>query len=282
MCPSGHRTGSCRRSGTPGDPRERPAEIDTRLDTGTVKEIRMRLQRLGDKQRAKFLRGFFKTGPGGYAEGDRFLGIRVPELRKLANEYKALTIHEALSLLKSLIHEERLFALLMLIKAFSRGDASAQKEVYEVYLDNRQHVNNWDLVDISAPHIVGAFLIDRSKETLYRLAKSKSLWERRIAVIATFYFIKCHHFSETLEIAEMLLLDKEDLIHKATGWMLREIGKRDLACEESFLKAHCRKMPRIMLRYAIERFPQSKRQMYLDGTIVFAGCFPGDVTSRIG
>jgi len=233
----------------------------------TVKEIRMRLQKLGDKEKAQFLQGFFKTGLGGYGEGDIFLGIRAPELRKVSNEYKTMAIQEVLSLLRSPVHEERAFALLVLIRIFSKGNESVRKQVYEVYLDNRQYINNWDLVDISAPHIVGAFLIDRSKKPLYQLAKSNNLWERRIAVMATFYFIRCHQFSEALKIAEMLLLDKEDLIHKGVGWMLREIGKRDPIAEEVFLRAHYKLMPRTMLRYAIERFPEDLRQRYLKGEV---------------
>ena len=232
-----------------------------------VKEIRTRLQKLQDKQKAKILQGFFKTGPGEYGEGDIFLGIRVPDLRKLSNECKSLTAEEVLPLLRSPIHEERLFALLILVRAFSKGDGSVRKQIYRMYLDNTRHINNWDLVDISAPHIVGAFLIDKSSRPLYQLAKSNNLWERRIAVMATFHFIRSHQFSETLKVAKILLLDKEDLIHKAVGWMLREIGKRDIECEELFLKEHCKQMPRTMLRYAIEKFSPSKRRMYLDGTI---------------
>jgi 3-methyladenine DNA glycosylase AlkD len=159
------------------------------------------------------------------------------------------------------------FALLIFVRAFSKGDESVRKQIYRMYLDNTRHINSWDLVDISAPHIVGAFLIDKSSSPLYQLAKSNNLWERRIAVIATFHFIRYNQFSETLKVAKILLLDKEDLIHKAVGWMLRELGKRDIGCEELFLKEHCKQMPRTMLRYAIEKFSPSKRRMYLDGTI---------------
>jgi 3-methyladenine DNA glycosylase AlkD len=232
-----------------------------------IKEIRTRLQKLGDRQKARFLQGFFKTGPGEYGDGDIFLGIRVPQLRKLVNEYKTLPAPEVLPLLRSLIHEERLLALLILVRAYAQGDDPARKQIYGMYLENTRYINNWDLVDVSAPQIVGAFLIDGSRKPLYRLAKSKNLWERRIAVMATFHFIRCRQFSDTLKISKLLLADKEDLIHKAVGWMLREVGKRDLQSEEDFLKKHCRQMPRTMLRYAIEKFSPSKRRMYLEGTV---------------
>jgi 3-methyladenine DNA glycosylase AlkD len=237
------------------------------METVFVKEIRSRLHKLGDRQKAQFLQGFFKTGPGGYGEGDIFLGIRVPEIRELSSKYKTLTTQETLPMLRSPIHEERLLALLLLIRAFSKGDDPVRKQIYRIYLDNTQSINNWDLVDISAPHIVGAFLIDKSKKPLYQLAKSNNLWERRIAIMATFHFIRDHQFSEALRISKILLLDKEDLIHKAVGWMLREIGKRDMECEELFLKEHYKQMPRTMLRYAIEKFPPSKRRMYLNGAV---------------
>jgi 3-methyladenine DNA glycosylase AlkD len=232
-----------------------------------AKEIRKRLQKMGDKKDARFLQGFFKTGVGQYGEGDIFLGIRVPALQKLAREYKALPLEEVLPLLRSPYHEERLFALILFVNAFAQGDETIQKKIYDLYRANTSHINNWDLVDISAPNIVGAFLMVRSKKPLYQLVKSKSLWERRIAVLATFYFIRGNKFSDSLRIAGILLRDKEDLIHKAVGWMLREIGNRDRECAELFLKAHCKEMPRTMLRYAIEKFTQSKRQMFLDGAV---------------
>lgn len=232
-----------------------------------IKDLRTRLRELEDSQKAQFLQGFFKTGPGGYGEGDVFLGIPVPELRKLASEYKTLTPSDVLPLLQSPVHEERLLALLVLVRAFSKGDGSARQEIYGTYLENTRYINNWDLVDLSAPHIVGAFLMDRDRTPLYRLAQSPTLWERRIAVIATFHFIRHDQFSDTLEISRLLLSDKQDLIHKAVGWMLREVGKRNLASEEAFLNEHCRQMPRTMLRYAIEKFPEVKRRRYLEGTL---------------
>ena len=233
----------------------------------SVQEIRARLRKLGDKERAKNSQWFFKTGPGEYGEGDRFLGIKVPELRKLAKEYQAIPLTETTQLLQSPIHEERLLALLILVRAFANGDERFKEIIYHLYLDNTQYINNWDLVDLSAVYIVGAFLMEKSKKPLYALAKSNSLWERRIAIIATFYFIKDGELTEPMKIARMLLSDKEDLIHKAVGWMLREVGKRHLATEERFLKEHYKKMPRTMLRYAIEKFPEPKRQRYLKGKI---------------
>ena len=232
-----------------------------------AKEISKRLQKMGDKEDAQFLQRFFKTGIGQYGEGDIFLGIRVPALRKLAKEYKALLPEEVLPLLRSTYHEVRLFALILFVNAFDKGDETEQKKIYDLYMANTRYINNWDLVDISAPNIVGAFLMERSKKPLYQLVKAKSLWERRIAVLATFYFIRGNKFSDSLKIAGILLRDKEDLIHKAVGWMLREVGKRDIKCAEVFLQKHCPVMPRTMLRYAIERFTQSKRQMFLDGAV---------------
>lgn len=219
---------------------------------------------MGDKEDARFLQGFFKTGPGQYGEGDVFLGIRVPAVRKLAKEHKDLQLKEALSLLKSPYHEVRLFALISMVTTFETGDETIQEKIYKLYLANTNYINNWDLVDLSAPNIVGTFLFTKSRKPLYQLAKSKSLWERRIAVLATFYFIKNNQFDDCLRIAEILLKDKEDLIHKAAGWMLREVGKRDTKIAEAFLKKHCRTMPRTMLRYAIERFTPAKRKRFLE------------------
>jgi 3-methyladenine DNA glycosylase AlkD len=230
-----------------------------------AEEISKLLQKMGDKEDARFLQGFFKTGVGQYGEGDIFLGIRVPALRKLAKEYKALPLKEVLLLLRSPYHEVRLFALILFVNTFAKSDETIQKKIYNLYVANTRYINNWDLVDISAPNIVGAFLMERSRKPLYQLAKSKSLWERRMATLATFYFIKNNQCADALKIARILLQDKEDLIHKAAGWMLREIGKRDIACAESFLQKHCQVMPRTMLRYAIERFTPSKRRKYMDG-----------------
>jgi 3-methyladenine DNA glycosylase AlkD len=237
------------------------------MDDMVVNEIRARLHNLGDAHRAQFLKGFFKTGPGEYAEGDIFLGIRVPDVRKLTREYKALKAGDVVPLLRSPLHEERLFALLVFVREFSRGDGSPREEIFKLYRENLGFINNWDLVDLSAPTIVGGFLEDGNRDYLYRLAESPVLWERRIAIMATFHFIRQRRFEDTLTISKLLLNDGEDLIHKAAGWMLREVGKRDAECEEAFLKEHCREMPRTMLRYAIEKFPPSRRRMYLDGSI---------------
>ncbi len=230
-----------------------------------VRDIRKKLQQLGSKEKAKVLQRFFKTGPGEYGEGDVFIGVRVPDLRKLVKEYQDITIKEVMQLLRSSIHEERLFALLILVSKYSKGNETVKKRIYELYLQNTKFINSWDLVDGSAQHIVGAFLIDKSKEPLYRLAKSNSLWVRRIAILSTFHFIKHDNYSETLKISKILLTDEQDLIHKAVGWMLREIGKRHISTEEIFLKKYYKRMPRIMLRYAIEKFPESKRKKYLRG-----------------
>lgn len=230
-------------------------------------EIRKELQRLSDRKTAEHSQRFFKTGKGQYGEGDIFLGIRVPVLRKTAKKFRDSTIEESLPLLKSKFHEERLLALFLLTQIFKKGDEKTRKAVYRLYLDNTAYINNWDLVDTSAEHIVGAYLFDKDKQPLYDLAVSSGLWDRRISIISTFYFIRRNEFADTLNISEILLGDKEDLIHKASGWMLREIGKRDIAREEEFLKKHCRIMPRTMLRYAIERFPEEKRRGYLKGEV---------------
>ena len=232
-----------------------------------AQKISRRLRALGNKEQAAVSRRFFKTGPGEYGEGDVFLGIKVPVLRKLAKAHADLPLKEIETLLTSGIHEERLLALLILVRMFDRGDDLIRHQIYDLYLKNMSSVNNWDLVDLSAPYILGPYLADRSRAPLHRLAKSKSLWERRIAVMATFHYIKSGAFSDTLKISKMLLSDTEDLIHKAVGWMLREIGKRHPQTEENFLKKYYQKMPRTMLRYAIEKFPEPKRQAYLKGTI---------------
>jgi 3-methyladenine DNA glycosylase AlkD len=232
-----------------------------------IAAIQTELENLGDAGQAMILQRFFKTGLGEYGEGDRFRGIRVPVLRKSARKYRYLPLPEAGKLLQSPFHEDRLLALLILIERYYQGD-SLQSDIHRLYLEQRRFVNNWDLVDVSAPHLVGHYLRDGSKDLLTRLAGSGGLWERRMAVIATFYFIKQGDYDDTLRVARLLLGDPEDLIHKAVGWMLREVGKRETAVAEAFLQTHYRTMPRTMLRYAIERFPEARRQAYLKGAVV--------------
>jgi len=229
--------------------------------------ITQRLLALGDKEHAAVSQKFFKTGPGEYGEGDVFIGIKVPVLRRLAKEYLELSLKDIKTILRSKYHEQRLLSLLVMVGQFANGDQYKKKSIYQLYLKNTEFINNWDLVDTSAHYIVGPYLIDKIRTPLYELAQSDSLWERRIAIMSTFHYIKNDDFSDTLKIARILLYDQQDLIHKAVGWMLREIGKRQLIEEEAFLKKHYLKMPRTMLRYAIEKFPEPKRKRYLKGTI---------------
>jgi 3-methyladenine DNA glycosylase AlkD len=229
--------------------------------------IQKELRALASPETAAILQGFFKTGPGQYGEGDVFLGIKVPVLRALAKQHRTAGLDDVQTLLDSAYHEERVFALLLLMQFYPRADEAGKQAAFDLYLGNTQRINNWDLVDVSAPHIVGRHLEDRPRRILHTLSKSDSLWERRIAIIATFHFIRLDDFADTLKIARILLHDEHDLMHKAVGWMLREVGKRDLAAEEEFLHAHYRAMPRTMLRYAIERFPEQKRRNYLYGKV---------------
>jgi len=233
----------------------------------TAHEISKIIHGLANPQNALHLQRFFKTGPGQYGEGDQFLGIRVPVLREQAKKFKDTPLADVQILLTSAYHEERLCALLLLVQKFSRGSDAEKKSIYALYLRNTRYVNNWDLVDLSAYLIVGPYLADRDRRPLYALARAASLWERRIAIMSTFHFIKNNQFADTLAIAVLLLTDREDLMHKAVGWMLREIGKRDLAVEKEFLKSHYQRMPRTMLRYAIEKFPENERQRYLKGLV---------------
>lgn len=227
------------------------------------------LRKLKNPEKAKVLSGFFKTGKGEYGEGDKFLGVVVPLQRKIVKEYfQSLTLSEAEKLLASPFHEERLTALLILVKKFEKGNEKEQKAIFYLYIKNSKRINNWDLVDLSTPNIVGNFLLDRDRKILYKLILSKNLWERRIAILATFAFIKNGEYKDAFQICEKILEDREDLIHKASGWMLREVGKRcGEEIEEKFLKKHYKNMPRTMLRYAIERFPEKKRKNYLLGKV---------------
>ncbi|MHB0958265.1 MAG: DNA alkylation repair protein [Pirellulaceae bacterium] len=234
----------------------------------SARTAQQRLRSLADPTVAVVSARFFKTGLGEYGEGDVFLGVRVPVIRRVAKEFKNLPLAEIECLLHSEIHEERLLALVILVGQFEKGDDATRKSVCDLYLANTAHINNWDLVDLSAPQIVGGYLENRSRKPLDRLARSSSLWQRRIGIVATHWFIRHGDFTDTLKTAEKLLNDREDLIHKAVGWMLREVGKRDVVALEEFLGEHCRIMPRTMLRYAIERFSDEKRQKYLDGKLL--------------
>jgi 3-methyladenine DNA glycosylase AlkD len=231
----------------------------------TVSQIKKRLRSLARAEAIPVLQSFFKTGPGQYGEGDVFIGVRVPQLRMLCRECRGITPAQVVPLLRSRVHEERLLALLLLVDAFQRGSISDRRQIYQLYRANTAFINNWDLVDASAPQIVGAWLHDRSRRPLMQLAASSSVWERRIAIIATFYFIKAGEFDDTFLVADRLLDDPHDLIHKALGWMLREVGNRDGAAERRFLKRRYLRMPRTMLRYAIEKFPEGERRRYLAG-----------------
>lgn len=232
-----------------------------------AQEISKTLHSLGDPETAEHSQRYFKTGKGQYGEGDRFLGIRVPILRKQAARFGKTPLEEVLLLLHSPWHEERLFALLLLVSKYQKGNEAEKEAIYNLYMENARFINNWDLVDTSAPKIVGPHLIDRDKTPLYAFIRSDNLWERRIAVLATFYFIDRNCFGVSLEFADMLLRDEEELIHKAVGWMLREIGKRDAGAEKAFLNPRYRQMPRTMLRYAIEKYPETERKRYLRGEI---------------
>ena len=226
-------------------------------------KLRNDLRKQANSKRASTLKRFFKTGKGEYGEGDIFLGVTVPSSRKLAIKYKNLPFSDIKKLLQSKIHEERLIALLILVHNFQVGNGSTKKKIYNYYLKNTKIINNWDLVDLSAHQIMGAYIFDKPKNILLNLAKSQSIWERRISIISTYDFIRKNKFKETLKIAKVLLQDKHDLIHKAVGWMLREIGKRDQIVEEEFLKKNYKTMPRVMLRYAVERFPKNVIKEYL-------------------
>ena len=223
-------------------------------------DLRRRLRKLANRERATHSLRFFKTAPGQYGHGDKFLGLTVPEMRKLVREFRELPLAAADALLASAWHEERLIALLVMVEQYRRSSA-ARPAIYRLYLQRTDRINNWDLVDASAPYIVGAHLEERSRKPLYRLARSKSLWERRIAIVATQHFIRRNDFEDTLAIARLLLGDKHDLIHKATGWMLREVGKRDERALRAFLDEHAAAMPRTMLRYAIERLADRRRYL---------------------
>lgn len=223
-------------------------------------------RKLGNKKKAQIMQRFFKTGEGEYGFGDIFLGLTVPQSRQIAVKYKELSFEEISHLLRSEVHEERLIALLILVHQFQKEEM-LQRRIYEFYIKNTKFINNWDLVDLSSDKIIGAYLLDKPKTILHKLAKSANLWERRIAMISTYGFIKKGEFDDALAIAEVLIEDQNDLIQKAVGWMLREVGNRDLSAEQNFLKKHYKVMGRTALRYAIEKFPEKVRISYLEGKV---------------
>lgn len=232
-----------------------------------LSDVRRRLNALADPKRADGMCWYFKTGPGEYGAGDKFLGISVPKLRQASRVFAGCSREVLQGMLGSEWHEERLLALFVLVRQYVRGSERERDAIFQLYLANTARINNWDLVDASAPYIVGPHVSPDAPAVLVRLARSASIWERRIAILATFDWVKRGRFEPALRIAELLLEDKHDLIHKAVGWMLREVGKRDQAVEEQFLKKHYRRMPRTMLRYAIERFPEGLRRQYLKGEV---------------
>jgi 3-methyladenine DNA glycosylase AlkD len=236
-----------------------------------LKKLKSELKKAADVNRAKSLSRFFKTGPGQYGWGDRFLGIALPITRAFARRYKDFNFSEIRKLLRSEFHEERMVALLILLEQYKESSELGQKRIFEFYIKNTKYINNWDLVDVTCRDVVGAYLfewgrkiIPTGRQILFRLAKSKNIWERRIAIVSTWYFIRRNSFYYTLEISKILLSDKNDLIHKAVGWMLREVGKRDEKLLERFLRDNYDYIPRTTLRYAIERFPEVKRKRFLN------------------
>ncbi len=229
----------------------------------TAKLVQAELRKISNPAKGKFLQRFFKTGKGQYAEGDKFLGINVPAQRVIAKKYRDLPLSEVQKLLNSPFHEHRFTAAEILVDKYDKADVKLKKNIASFYLKNAKRFNNWDLVDTSATYILGPQLLNADKKIIYKLVRSKNIWERRIAVLTTFHFIREFRFDDTLKLAKILLTDKHDLMHKAVGWMLREIGKRDRVVETEFLNEHVKQMPRTMLRYAIEHYPKAERLKYL-------------------
>lgn len=230
-----------------------------------LEQLKKEVQESKNSEQAKHLQKFFKTGKGEYAEGDIFLGIKVPIQRSIAKKYTNMKLNEIQDIINSKIHEYRLIALLILIQKYKKAkkDRLERRKIFEFYLRNTKNINNWDLVDLSAPQILGDFLQTEGTDMLMNLAQSENMWERRISIISTYPLIKKRRFGETLAISEILLKDEQDLIHKAVGWMLREVGKRNKKVLELFLMQRYSKMPRTMLRYAIEKFPEDERKEWL-------------------
>jgi 3-methyladenine DNA glycosylase AlkD len=233
----------------------------------TAGNIEQAVKRGGSKARAQVSARFFKTGPGEYGAGDTFSGLTVPACRVIAKQHRELKLSEIKKLLRSPIHETRLIGFLILVEQFKLGGKQEHEKIFKFYLANLKRTNNWDLVDLSSPKIAGNYLIDKPKDILFKLAKSKNLWERRVAIVSTYAFIRAGHLTTTFKLAELLKSDHHDLMHKAIGWMLREVGKKDGQKLEKFLREHLASLPRTTLRYAIERFPETKRQKYLNGKI---------------
>lgn len=229
----------------------------------TAKEIQQELEMYIDPVKKEYLPKFFKTGKGQYGEGDKFLGIVVPNVRLVAKKHREESFETVKELMRSEYHECRLCGLLILVERFKKNDEKDRKEIYEFYLSQTERINNWDLVDLSASYIVGEYLKDKSREPLYRLAESELLWEQRIAVVSTYAFIKNSDFTDIYALAEKLLIHEHDLMRKAIGWMLREAGKRNKDLLVAFLEKYCLAMPRTMLRYAIEKFPEEERKYYM-------------------
>jgi len=229
----------------------------------TADDVKKELKKIANSKKAKLLGKYFKTGEGEYAQGDKFLGITVPMQRKIAEKYREIDLKEIEKLLKSEIHEHRFTGLQILVLKYKKSSEKIKKEIVKFYFKNKKAINNWDLVDTSAPYIFSHWLIDKDRKIIYKLAKSKNLWDRRIAIISTYLFIKNNDFKDTLAIAKIFLNDKHDLIHKASGWMLREVGKKSPKILEKFLDENAKIMPRTTLRYAIEKFPENKRKKYL-------------------
>jgi len=233
-----------------------------------MNQIKKELQKLANPQKAKILQKFFKTGKGEYGEGDVFLGIPMSDLRQIAKQYQETDLKELEQILCSAIHEYRMVALLIASSQYKKETKKQKKkEIYKFFIKHSKQINNWDLVDVNVPGVVGDYLLDNDRAILYKFAQSKNLWQRRIAVLACYAFIRENDFKDILKISKILLNDEHDLIHKAVGWMLREVGKRDQAVLENFLQKHYQKMPRMMLRYSIEKFEEGKRKKYLKNKI---------------
>ena len=232
-----------------------------------IDKLKKELKKAANPKKAKHSQRFFKTGKGQYGEGDVFIGLTVPQQRSIAKKYVGLSLPKIQELLKSKIHEYRLVGLIILVEKFKKAEEGEKGNIFNFYLKNTKFINNWDLIDLTAPNIVGNFLLDKKRTLLYDLAESKDLWEKRISILSTFAFIRNNEFEDTLRITKILLKDQHDLIHKACGWMLREVGKRNQKTLEKFLKQHYKTMPRTMLRYSIERFEEGERLRYLKGEI---------------